>query len=363
MEFFRPAHWSGQPFPSPGDLPNPGMEPRSPALQADSLPADSGRKPKNTGVGRLSLLQRIFLTQELNRGLLPCRQIVYQLSYQGSPKNLEMAGIPYPLSSNRVPTFKRRACLPAQSLQSCPTLSVLWTVARQAALSMGFSKNAGVGCYTFLQEIFLTQGSSPCLLTSAGGFFTTGAAWEAPFQKGDLAKILRHGLKINFCVLTVRIDFGRNEFASLSRLLLPTAEEGLAGSSAESQRRLLARSVEGGAGSAAPEETLLRRRVRGRGAEPLLLKLAAPPAPSPDSQAEVRRSLGCVCLIKQPFHTGIGPDLVTHGRGRLAFQSGTSQDRLRSLSERLLGAKVLTEICVRHIRCKKCVETYIYLNL
>ena len=39
-------------------------------------------KPKNTGVGSLSLLQQIFLTQELNWGLLHCRQILYQLSYQ-----------------------------------------------------------------------------------------------------------------------------------------------------------------------------------------------------------------------------------------------------------------------------------------
>ena len=38
-------------FLSPGDLPNPGTEPRSPALQADSLPAESQEKPKNTGVG------------------------------------------------------------------------------------------------------------------------------------------------------------------------------------------------------------------------------------------------------------------------------------------------------------------------
>ena len=38
MEFSRPEYWSGQPFPPPGDLPNPGTEPRSPALQADSLP-------------------------------------------------------------------------------------------------------------------------------------------------------------------------------------------------------------------------------------------------------------------------------------------------------------------------------------
>ena len=42
-------------------------------------------KPKNTGVGSLSLLQQIFMTQESNQGLLHCRQILYQLSYQGSP--------------------------------------------------------------------------------------------------------------------------------------------------------------------------------------------------------------------------------------------------------------------------------------
>ena len=40
MEFSRPAHWSGEPFPSPGGPPNPGIKPRSPALQADSLPAE-----------------------------------------------------------------------------------------------------------------------------------------------------------------------------------------------------------------------------------------------------------------------------------------------------------------------------------
>jgi len=45
---------------------------------------------KNTGVGSLSLLQGIFLTQESNRGLLHCRQILYQLSYQGSPKENEI---------------------------------------------------------------------------------------------------------------------------------------------------------------------------------------------------------------------------------------------------------------------------------
>ena len=40
MGFSRQGYWSGLPFPSPGDLPNPGIEPRSPALQADSLPTE-----------------------------------------------------------------------------------------------------------------------------------------------------------------------------------------------------------------------------------------------------------------------------------------------------------------------------------
>ena len=42
-------YWSGLPFPSPGDLPNPGIKPRSPALEVDSLPAEPQGKPKNPG--------------------------------------------------------------------------------------------------------------------------------------------------------------------------------------------------------------------------------------------------------------------------------------------------------------------------
>ena len=67
MEFFGPEYWSRQLFPSAGDLPNPEIEPRSPALRADSLPAEPQGKPKNTGVNGLPLLQRIFPTQESNR--------------------------------------------------------------------------------------------------------------------------------------------------------------------------------------------------------------------------------------------------------------------------------------------------------
>ena len=45
MGFSRQEYWSGVPFPSPGDLPNPGIKPRSPALQADPLTSEPPGKP------------------------------------------------------------------------------------------------------------------------------------------------------------------------------------------------------------------------------------------------------------------------------------------------------------------------------
>ena len=82
MEFSRQEYWSGLLCPSLEDLPNPGIKPESPALQADSLPSKPPGKPKNTGVGSLSLVQEIFLTQGSNWGLLHCRWILYQLSHR-----------------------------------------------------------------------------------------------------------------------------------------------------------------------------------------------------------------------------------------------------------------------------------------
>ena len=87
-----PPHGLYSPWNSPGQNTAVGKlffvqgssQPRSPALQVDSLPAEPQGKPKNTGIGSLSLLQGIFLTQESNWGLLHCRWILYQLSYQGS---------------------------------------------------------------------------------------------------------------------------------------------------------------------------------------------------------------------------------------------------------------------------------------
>ena len=45
MGFSRQEYWSGLPFPSPGDIPDPGIEPRSPALQADALTSEPPGKP------------------------------------------------------------------------------------------------------------------------------------------------------------------------------------------------------------------------------------------------------------------------------------------------------------------------------
>ena len=97
------------PRPSPGDLPNPGIKPRSPTLQADSLLSEPPGKSKNTGVGSLSLLQGIFLTRESNQGLLHCRQILYQLSYQGSPE------LPY---DPAIPLQEMKMCVHIKNLHT-----------------------------------------------------------------------------------------------------------------------------------------------------------------------------------------------------------------------------------------------------
>ena len=63
MEFSRQEYWSGLPFPSPEDLPHPGIEPTSPALEADSLPSKplgkpiikGCKKPAKRGQGRFQI--------------------------------------------------------------------------------------------------------------------------------------------------------------------------------------------------------------------------------------------------------------------------------------------------------------------
>ena len=55
VEFSKQEYWSGLPFPSPGDLPDSGIEPWSPALQADSLPSEPPGKPGRSLVIRFTV--------------------------------------------------------------------------------------------------------------------------------------------------------------------------------------------------------------------------------------------------------------------------------------------------------------------
>ena len=96
MEFSRPGYWSGQPLPSPGIFPTQGSNSGLPHCRQIYLPDEPQGKPKNTGVGSLSLLQRIFPTLESNSGFLNRRQIFYQLSYislmeNGKNKELKLS--------------------------------------------------------------------------------------------------------------------------------------------------------------------------------------------------------------------------------------------------------------------------------
>ena len=74
-------------FPSPGDLSNPGIKPRSPTLQILYQLSHQG-SPRI--LEWVSLLQQIFPTQKWNQGVLHCRPILYQLSYQGNPLMLSV---------------------------------------------------------------------------------------------------------------------------------------------------------------------------------------------------------------------------------------------------------------------------------
>ena len=65
MELFRQEYWSGAPFPSPGHLPNPGIKPGSPTLQADTLPSEPPWKPHcNLDGAQNVMLNKISQTTE-----------------------------------------------------------------------------------------------------------------------------------------------------------------------------------------------------------------------------------------------------------------------------------------------------------
>ena len=143
MEFSRQEYWSGVPFPSPGDLPDPGIEPGSPALQAEALASEApGKLPLR--YSRCVFIARGHLTDIIG---------AWESSHTCACKSLHLC----PALCNTVD------CSPLMGLL-CPEDSP--------------DKITGAGCHAFLQGIFPTQRSNPhlfCLPALAGRFFTTNA--------------------------------------------------------------------------------------------------------------------------------------------------------------------------------------------
>ena len=85
MELSRQEYWSRLPFPSPGDLPHPGIEPRPPALQADTLPSEPPGKPINLymphQIGKISKTKREPWEQPVS-GDLPWRRHLTRMNSQ-----------------------------------------------------------------------------------------------------------------------------------------------------------------------------------------------------------------------------------------------------------------------------------------
>ena len=69
MGFYRQEYWSGLPFPSTGDLPNPGIEPGFPLLQTDSLPSELPGKPESRSL--VELLEKLKLGAKFQHEYAP----------------------------------------------------------------------------------------------------------------------------------------------------------------------------------------------------------------------------------------------------------------------------------------------------
>ena len=143
-------------MPSSRDIPNPGIKPRSPTLQVDSLLSELPGKPKKTGMGSLSLLQGKFLTQESNWGLLYCRRILYSVNQVRSVQFSSVA-------------------------QSCPTLCDPLDCSLPGSSAWGFSRQEywrGLPCPS--PRDLPNPGIDPRSPTFQTGFFTDQATREAP---------------------------------------------------------------------------------------------------------------------------------------------------------------------------------------
>ena len=138
MEFSRKECWSGLPFPSLRDLPNPGIEPWSPALQADSLPSESQGKPYNIWGTFKNLILKQHLCMVVTI-ILSTENLSLQ-SLRNKPKIIQII-------DDRKWKWKSDSLWPPglYSLGNSP------------------SQNTGVGSLSLLLGIFPTHGSNPGL--------------------------------------------------------------------------------------------------------------------------------------------------------------------------------------------------------
>ena len=86
MGFFRQGHWSGLPLPSPRKLPGPGIKPRSPELQADSLPTELPGKPQQNIVSLFHFMTS--KSSSLGNTLLMCEVLIHPCSLPSSLQSL-----------------------------------------------------------------------------------------------------------------------------------------------------------------------------------------------------------------------------------------------------------------------------------
>ena len=106
----------------------------SDSLQPHGLYSPWNSPGQNTGVGSLSLLQRIFPAQGSNPGLPHCRQILYQLCHKGSPRILEWLAYPFSSGSPRPRDWTRVSCIASRffttelsgNLLSCMSYLHIW---------------------------------------------------------------------------------------------------------------------------------------------------------------------------------------------------------------------------------------------
>ena len=127
IQLSRQQYWSGLPFPSPGDIPDPGIEPRSPPLQADTLPSELPRKPTATATAAKSLQSCPTLCDPID--FSPPGSTVLGIL---QVRTLEWVAI----SFSNAWMWKGKV----KSLSRVWLLATLWPAAYQVPPSMGFSR-------------------------------------------------------------------------------------------------------------------------------------------------------------------------------------------------------------------------------